>query len=50
MELKMTVTEAEKILLDWAQVKFGDMFNKVEIRCYNYDVKFTKEDTQNAAQ
>ena len=51
MELKITTTEAEKILLDWAQAKFGnafdDVFNKVEINTYTYrgEVRFTKEET-----
>jgi hypothetical protein len=45
MELKITLKEAEKILLEWAQYKFGDEFNAVEIKTYSYDVKFTKEET-----
>ena len=50
MELKITLKEAEKILLEWAQYKFGDEFNAVEIKTYSYDVKFTKEETPDAAQ
>ena len=52
MELKITTTEAEKILLEWAQAKFGDVFNTVEIKTYSYsgEVKFTKEETQDATQ
>lgn len=52
MELKITTTEAEKILLEWAQAKFGDVFNKVEINTYTYrgEVRFTKEETPDAAQ
>ena len=50
MELKITLKEAEKILLEWAQNKFGDAFNSVEIKTYSYDVKFTTEETQDAAQ
>jgi hypothetical protein len=47
MELKITTTEAEKILLEWAQAKFPDAFNTVEIRTYSYngEIKFTKEET-----
>jgi hypothetical protein len=50
MELKITTKEAEKILLEWAQARFPDAFNAVEIRSYTYDVKFTKEETPDAAQ
>lgn len=52
MELKITTTEAEKILLEWAQAKFPDAFNTVEIRSYSYSdaIKFTKEETPDAAQ
>ena len=52
MELKITYTEAEKILLEWAQAKFGDAFNTVKIRTYSYngEIKFTKEETPDAAQ
>ena len=47
MELKITLKEAEKILLEWAQYKFGDEFNAVEIKTYTYsgEIKFTKEET-----
>ena len=52
MELKITTTEAEKILLEWAQAKFPDAFNAVEIKTYSYsgEIKFTKEETPDAAQ
>jgi len=52
MELKITLKEAEKILLEWAQNKFGDAFNSVEIKTYTYsgEIKFTKEETQDATQ
>ena len=48
MELKITATEAEKILLEWAQARFPDAFNKVEINTYTYrgEIAFTKEETQ----
>ena len=36
MELKITTTEAEKILLEWAQARFPDAFNAVEIKTYTY--------------
>ena len=47
MELKITAKEAEKILLEWAQAKFPDAFNSVEIETYTYsgEIKFTKEET-----
>ena len=49
MELKITTTEAEKILLDWAQAKFGsvydDVFNTVEIKTYSGQIIFTKEES-----
>ena len=42
MELKITLKEAEKILLEWAQAKFPDMFNQVEIDDrYSYSKTFT---------
>jgi hypothetical protein len=52
MELKITYTEAEKILLEWAQARFPDAFNAVEIKTYSYsgEIKFTKEETPDAAQ
>ena len=51
MELKITYTEAEKILLEWAQAKFGDAFNTVELTYgYRGEIKFTKEETKDAAQ
>jgi hypothetical protein len=52
MELKITITEAEKILLEWAQAKFPDAFNTVEINTYTYrgEIRFTKQETQDAAQ
>jgi hypothetical protein len=50
MELKITTKEAEQILLEWAQARFDFAFNSVEIKTYSYDVKFTKEETQDAAQ
>ena len=52
MELKITTTEAEKILLEWAQARFPDAFNAVEIKTYSYsgEIKFTKEETPDAAQ
>ena len=47
MELKITTKEAEQILLEWAQARFPDAFNTVEIRSYSYNdaIKFTKEET-----
>ncbi len=52
MELKLTKNEAEKVLLEWAQANFPGMFNKVDLNTYSYDptVKFTKEETEDAAQ
>ena len=37
---------------EWAQAKFGDVFNTVEIKTYSYsgEIKFTKEETPDAAQ
>ena len=52
VELKLTKNEAEKVLLEWAQANFPGMFNKVDLNTYSYDptVKFTKEETEDAAQ
>ena len=51
MELKITTTEAEKILLEWAQARFPDAFNAVELSYgYRGEIKFTKEETPDAAQ
>ena len=47
MELRITIKEAEQILLEWAQAKFPGAFNTVDIETYSYSkpVKFTKEET-----
>jgi len=52
MELKITTKEAEQILLEWAQARFPDAFNLVEIKTYTYssEIIFTKEETADAAQ
>lgn len=52
MKLTMTQTEAEKILLEWAQNKFPDQFNTVEFDSYSYSKTFifTKEETKDATQ
>lgn len=47
MELKITLPEAERLLLEWAQAKFPDMFNQVDIDDrygYNKTFTFTKEE------
>jgi len=43
MELKITQSEAERLLLEWAQAKFPDMFNQVELddRYSSYSKTFT---------
>ena len=41
MELKITLPEAERLLLEWAQAKFPDMFNKVDFDQYGYNKTFT---------
>ena len=41
MELKLTMDEAKKILLEWAQAKFGDAFNTVSEGGYSYNKDFT---------
>jgi hypothetical protein len=49
MELKLTIEEAQKVLLEWAQTKFGDAFNKVQKEGYSFNESFvfTKEETDN---
>jgi hypothetical protein len=49
MELNLTTAEAKKILLDWAQAKFGDLFNCVSKEGYSYSETFvfTKVETDN---
>jgi len=41
MELKLTMDEAKKILLEWARSKFGDEFNTVSEGGYTYNKDFT---------
>ena len=41
MELKITMDEAKKILLEWAQAKFVDEFNTVSEGGYSYNKDFT---------
>jgi len=41
MELKLTMDEAKKILLEWARAKFGDEFNTVSEGGYTYNKDFT---------
>jgi len=52
MKLTLTQTEAEQILLEWAQYKFPDQFNEVTYDDYGYSKKytFTKEEPTDAAQ
>lgn len=40
MELKLTTEEAQKILLEWARAKFGDLFNCVRKEGYSYTESF----------
>jgi DNA-directed RNA polymerase subunit F len=40
MELKLTTEEAQKILLEWAKAKFGDVFNSVRKEGYSYTESF----------
>ena len=52
MELKLTTEEAKKILLDWAQAKFGDLFNCVSkegFAAYSETFVFTKVETDDDA-
>ena len=48
MELKITLPEAERLLLEWAQAKFPDMFNQV--RMDYRTVTFTKEEPKDEPQ
>lgn len=53
MELKITIEEAEKILLAWAQTYFKEgQFDKVKIDLYSYSkqITFTKEESKDATQ
>jgi hypothetical protein len=52
MKLTMTQAEAEKILLEWAQAKFPNEFNTVELDYYSYSktFTFTKEETKDGSQ
>ena len=52
MELKITLPEAERLLLEWAQAKFPDMFNEVDFDQYGYSktFTFTKKEFENEPQ
>jgi hypothetical protein len=52
MELKITLPEAERILLEWAQAKFPDMFDQVETDRYSYTktFTFTKQEPKDESQ
>ena len=53
MELKITLPEAERLLLEWAQAKFPDMFDQVQIDdrySYTQTFTFTKEDPKDEPQ
>ena len=52
MELKITLPEAERLLLEWAQAKFPDMFNEVNFDTYGYSktFTFTKEESKDESQ
>jgi hypothetical protein len=50
MKLTMTQAEAEKILLEWAQAKFPNEFNTVELDSYSKTFTFTKEETKDGSQ
>jgi hypothetical protein len=53
MELKITLPEAERLLLEWAQAKFPDMFNQVNIDdrySYSKTFTFTKEEPKDEPQ
>ena len=48
MELKITLPEAERLLLEWAQAKFPDMFNEVRM---DYRIfTFTKQELKDEPQ
>ncbi len=52
MKLILTQEEALKILLEWAEHKFPDQFNKLEYDNYSYSktFEFTKEESKDATQ
>ena len=52
MELKITRPEAERLLLEWAQAKFPDMFNQVNFDKYGYSetFTFTKQEPKDESQ
>jgi hypothetical protein len=52
MELKITLPEAERLLLEWAQAKFPDMFDQVETDRYSYTktFTFTKQEPKDESQ
>jgi hypothetical protein len=53
MELKITLPEAERLLLEWAQAKFPDMFDEVAIDdrySYRQTFTFSKKEPKDESQ
>ena len=48
MELKITLPEAERLLLEWAQAKFPDLFNEVRMddRTFTFTTQESKDESQ----